>query len=260
MAWSTSQLAELAGTTIKSVRHYHKVGLLDVPERTPNGYKQYGVAHLLRLLQITRLAELGVPLAQISSLGHADDNADGAIIVVDAELEATISRLQRVRRELALILRHRAPPELPVGFSDVAIDLSPVDRSMIMVFSRISNDAAMSDLARMMRDEPRTESNDEFDALAPDVDRATRQRLGALLAPGLSRAIEEYPTFMHAASQPAPGAAAAKKVMLAAARDLYNPAQLEVLYRAHLIATDKLEELAALESALDAKSTADDTS
>ncbi|WP_399921406.1 MerR family transcriptional regulator [Streptomyces kanamyceticus] len=48
-AWSTGQLAELAGTTTKTVRHYHETGLLDEPERAPNGYKRYGVSHLVRL-------------------------------------------------------------------------------------------------------------------------------------------------------------------------------------------------------------------
>ena len=51
MAWSTRQLAELAGTTVKTVRHYHEIGLLSEPERASNGYKQYRTEHLVRLLQ-----------------------------------------------------------------------------------------------------------------------------------------------------------------------------------------------------------------
>src|SRR5689334_4999697 len=68
-AWSTRQLAELAGTTIRTVRHYHQIGLLAEPERSRNGYKHYGTSHLARLLQIRRLADLGMPLSQIASLG-----------------------------------------------------------------------------------------------------------------------------------------------------------------------------------------------
>lgn len=69
MAWSTRQLAELAGTTVKAVRHYHKIGLLEEPHRTSNGYKQYDVRHLLSLLRITRLTDLDMPLAQIAVMG-----------------------------------------------------------------------------------------------------------------------------------------------------------------------------------------------
>ena len=42
MAWSTRELAGLAGTTVNTIRHYHRLGLLDEPERRYNGYKQYG--------------------------------------------------------------------------------------------------------------------------------------------------------------------------------------------------------------------------
>ena len=71
MGWSTSELARLAGATVNTVRHYHKLGLLTEPERMSNGYKQYGASHLLRLHQIRRMRELGIPLADI---GAVDDD------------------------------------------------------------------------------------------------------------------------------------------------------------------------------------------
>ena len=58
MSWSTREIAELAGTSLRAVRHYHDVGLLPEPERRSNGYKQCGVAHLVRLLRIKRLVDL----------------------------------------------------------------------------------------------------------------------------------------------------------------------------------------------------------
>jgi DNA-binding transcriptional MerR regulator len=33
MAWSTRELAELASTTVNTIRHYHRLGLLAEPER-----------------------------------------------------------------------------------------------------------------------------------------------------------------------------------------------------------------------------------
>ena len=56
MEWSTRELAALAGTTVNTVRHYHAVGLLEVPERRHNGYKQYRVHHLVRLIRLRRFA------------------------------------------------------------------------------------------------------------------------------------------------------------------------------------------------------------
>lgn len=252
MAWSTSQLAELAGTTVKAVRHYHKVGLLEEPERLTNGYKQYQVAHLLRLLQIVRLAELGVPLAEIASLGRADHEPDEAIRVLDTELAATVDRLQRIRAELALILRHRSPADMPAGFSDVAGELSNADRSLVMIYSRVFDESAIEELRQVIKSEPRTGADDEFDSLTPDADRVTRQRLGELLAPAITRQLEQSEWLRDPGTKALRGAVDAQTIVTSALNDLYNKAQLEVMYRAYLISTGDTEKLGALEAALDA--------
>ncbi|WP_197679939.1 MerR family transcriptional regulator [Microlunatus soli] len=137
MAWSTRQIAELAGTTVKAVRHYHKLGLLDQPQRGSNGYKQYGVDHLRRLLRIRRLTELGVPLARIAELGDADEHPAAALRRLDDELAASIERQQRVRAELAVILRQELPTDLPAELAPATEQLPEVDRSMMVVLSRV---------------------------------------------------------------------------------------------------------------------------
>jgi DNA-binding transcriptional MerR regulator len=251
LAWSTSQLAELAGTTIKAVRHYHEIGLLDEPERLSNGYKQYTVAHLLRLLQIARLSDLGVPLAQIASLAHADQDPDEAIKVLDAELEATVQRLQRIRGELALILHHRASAELPAGFAEVASEFSDAERSLVMIYSRLFDSSAMDELKLALQAEPRTDADRELAVLAPDADRSTRQRLGGAIAPAVRRQLEKAPWLQNPATRALRSAKTAEKTMTAAMQELYNPAQLEVIYRAYLIGTDAVDQLAALEAELD---------
>ena len=62
------QVAAFAGVTVKTVRHYHRLGLLDEPRRDSSGYRRYGAAQLLRLAQVRTLAEAGVPLAEIGAL------------------------------------------------------------------------------------------------------------------------------------------------------------------------------------------------
>lgn len=232
VAWSTSQLAELAGTTLKAVRHYHQVGLLDEPERAANGYKKYGVPHLVRLLQIKRLVDLGVPLAQIATIGQAEDGPEEALKLLDAELAQSIEKLQRVRAELAVILRHRAPAELPSGFSSVGRDLSEADRSLIMIYSRIFDDASMDDLRTMMQRAPRTAEDREFDALAADADEATRRDLAERFAPQIRSMQEQYPWMRGPGLTARRGAASAQSTVVQAMADLYNPAQLDVMRRA----------------------------
>jgi DNA-binding transcriptional MerR regulator len=233
MAWSTRQLADLAGTTVKAVRHYHATGLLDDPVRAANGYKQYGIPHLVRLLQIRRLIDLGLPLAQIATMGRADEDPDEAIHVLDAELEVTIERLQRVRAELAIILRHRAAVDLPEGFGPVAGEVSEADRGMLLIYSRILNDEAMAELRAVMQ--VRDPVDDEFDALAPDADEDTIQRLAERLAPGIRRMQEQYPATRDIEAYTTGSAEAARSTVVEAVLELYNPAQLQALHRATLI-------------------------
>ncbi|KJQ52674.1 MerR family transcriptional regulator [Microbacterium sp. SA39] len=104
MAWSTRELAELAGTTLNAVRHYHRVGILDEPDRTSNGYKQYEVRHLTRLILIRRLRDMGVPLDRIEQ-ASCPDSTEAALGAIDAELAENIERLQRSRSEIGAILR-----------------------------------------------------------------------------------------------------------------------------------------------------------
>lgn len=105
VAWSTRELAELAGTTVRAIRHYHEVGLLDEPERRANGYKQYDVAHLVRLRRIKHLSDLGFSLGEVGAMGEHDPSPQ-SVYALDTELATTVDRLQRARAELRTILRH----------------------------------------------------------------------------------------------------------------------------------------------------------
>lgn len=102
--WSTRELARLAGTTVNTIRHYHRVGLLEEPVRRPNGYKQYGEQHLLRLLGVRRLAELGVPLARISEIDARPEATTEVLRDADRDLASSIDRLERARGDIAAIL------------------------------------------------------------------------------------------------------------------------------------------------------------
>ena len=147
MAWSTRELAELTGTTVNTIRHYHRLGLLEEPERRHNGYKQYGVPELVRLLRIRRLVELGVPLARIAGTGELSPEA---LRQVDADLAADIERLARSRSGIAAILRDGAPADTPAGFESAASRLSPADMSLIHVYQRLYDEKSMADLRKLV--------------------------------------------------------------------------------------------------------------
>lgn len=82
------QAAAFANVTIKTVRHYHRLGLVAEPDRDTSGYRRYGSADLFRLVQVRTLAEAGVPLAEIEDL-------------LDAEPEQFAARMTEVDRRLS---------------------------------------------------------------------------------------------------------------------------------------------------------------
>ena len=70
-----TQIADLAGTTPRAVRHYHRLGLLSVPP-TVRGGREYGVEHLARLLRIRWLADGGLSLRQVAEILASDPASD----------------------------------------------------------------------------------------------------------------------------------------------------------------------------------------
>jgi DNA-binding transcriptional MerR regulator len=233
VGWSTSQLAELAGTTVRAVRHYHDVGLLAEPDRRANGYKSYGVAHLVRVLRIKRLIGLGLSLSQIAELGEADEHPEQALRVLDGELAATIERLQRVRAELALILRQSVPTDLPPRLAELisGTELSDADRSMIVVMAQVFPPKAAEAIAERMRDAAGEPVIAELDNLPADADEQTRadvaERLKAFVAKVFADMPMDAETWADAPHKPR----FMQQAVDHATFDLYNEAQIDVIRR-----------------------------
>ena len=241
MAWSTREVAELAGTTVNTVRHYHREGLLEQPDRMSNGYKQYQVRHLVRLLQIRRLRELGVPLDRIEQVGTSSENSSEALEAIDADLAASIERLQRARAEIRAILQGSSATDVPAGFEDVAARLSTPERSLALIYSQLYDAEAMADL-RDMFDEEKDDADAEFDALPPEADPSTRHRLAVAMAPAIAKNIADYPWLSDPKEHLSKGARTTEDTFRQTMVALYNPAQLDVLVRASRIATGHDEE------------------
>ena len=68
MEWSIQQIAKLAGTTSRTLRHYDDIGLLAPSSIGHNGYRHYDEAALVRLQRILLLRELGLGLPQIAEV------------------------------------------------------------------------------------------------------------------------------------------------------------------------------------------------
>lgn len=107
----SGELAGFAGVTVRTLRHYHQIGILEEPERSANGYREYDVAHLVRVLRIKRLADLGFALQDLPLDDAADHDAQ--LEALDAELAAQIDRLTGQRAVVAALRAGGASPDLP---------------------------------------------------------------------------------------------------------------------------------------------------
>lgn len=95
------RLADYAGVTTKTIRHYHERGLLAEPDRDSSGYRRYTAQDAIDLVKIRTLADAGVPLARIKDLLDSDPDALAAAIAeIDRDLRDRIAQLRRTRDRL----------------------------------------------------------------------------------------------------------------------------------------------------------------
>lgn len=230
--WSPRQLADLAGTTRRTVRHYHEIGLLPEPPQQSNGYRLYGVDHLLRLLRIRRLTQLGLSLNQIAAVGDSVQPPVQMLHDLDTQLVSDIEHLQETRPEVAAMLEHAAPSDLPPELSRRVADLPSVERALVVVLTRLLDEPGLEaylTLLPLYRDNAAVVA---FDHLPDDAGLAERERVAAGLADHLEQLDEHCPGLTDLIARPLQRSPTKQRTVDKAVADLYNDAQLDVLVRA----------------------------
>lgn len=173
----SNEVASLAGTTVRALRHYHSVGILPEPPRDSNGYRHYRVSDLVQVLRIRRLASLGVPLESMPLALDPTEDYEALLTDLDAELERRIEELGQQRALLATIRAGGLAPELPpelAPFIRLLYEpgetnaLHDLDRGLLLLMDQLSDGATTSQLATIF------ESMTDDDNLA--VGRAINER------------------------------------------------------------------------------------
>ncbi len=93
MLYTVKEVSELSGVTIKTLHHYHKIGLLLPGKVSEAGYRLYGSKELERLQEILFYKELDFPLDQIKEI--MEQRADRLSLLSQQE-ELLLSRKYRL--------------------------------------------------------------------------------------------------------------------------------------------------------------------
>ncbi len=185
--WSAGELARVAGVTVRTLRHYGELGLLEASERTRGGHRRYTETEVARLFQILALRNLGLALDEVAPLLGSDDSS--------ALLTAARAQREHVQNQLGQYqaLCSRLNAVIDGLQADGAAKTAPTDQlldaleTMAMtvhltrIYTRRGDDGNtdLADRSRVAKVEPRIEAIGAVDEL--------NAALGlALTAPGLA--------------------------------------------------------------------------
>lgn len=100
MEWSIQQIARLAGTTSRTLRHYDDLGLVPPSHIGANGYRYYDEVALIRLQRVLLLRELGLGLPQIADIleQHTDE-----VAALTTHLDLLRHEQDRLARQIAAV-------------------------------------------------------------------------------------------------------------------------------------------------------------
>jgi MerR family transcriptional regulator, thiopeptide resistance regulator len=116
--WSIQDIARLAGTTSRTLRHYDDVGLVKPSRIGSNGYRYYDADALVRLQRVLLLRELGLGIPAIGEVmaGQRDDS-----LALRTHLEWLAQEKERIGRQIASV--ERTISELEGGEQPMAEDM-----------------------------------------------------------------------------------------------------------------------------------------
>jgi DNA-binding transcriptional MerR regulator len=111
-SFRSGELAELAGVSTDTLRHYERKGVLVRPSRKVNGYRQYPAAALQRVRLIRRALAVGFTLDELATVLKVRDHGGAPCAEVRtlavaklSEVETRLRETTALRNELRSVLR-----------------------------------------------------------------------------------------------------------------------------------------------------------
>ena len=141
-----AEIAELTGTTVRTVRYYHSLGLLPVPGER-GGWRDYDLSHVARLSRIRWLVQAGVSLETITRVLDEPEitdveRSDEARAAAGSVVEDLAGALAAVEDHLAEVARQRDMLTGLLERAKAGSTVSPMSPRMAAFFDRLEQAAA----------------------------------------------------------------------------------------------------------------------
>lgn len=111
--WHIKEISDMTNTSIRMLRHYDKIGLLQPSYRSIKGYRCYTEKDLAKLQQIIALKYFGFNLKTIKTLLQKSQNIYAHLQAQQLVLMQETRHLHQVSDTIAHILKTLAPSETP---------------------------------------------------------------------------------------------------------------------------------------------------
>ncbi|WP_326581652.1 MerR family transcriptional regulator (plasmid) [Actinacidiphila glaucinigra] len=115
---SIGDFARMTYLSVKSLRHYHDIGLLEPADVDPaTGYRRYSPDQVPLAQVVRRFRDLGMPLEELSAVVHAPDVASRKAVILQ-HLERVEEQLRQTQETVTSLrnLLDNPPSRVPVEF------------------------------------------------------------------------------------------------------------------------------------------------
>lgn len=180
--WRIGELADATGLTVRTLRHYERVGLLAPATRTEGRQRLYDEHDVRRLYRIRALRDLGLSLANIRRM--LDDHSAALGDVLRAHLARVDAELERLGRLRLLLDRACAHADRGVEPDDALAVIEAMSRVARRIDARATDGSAPGDDEarwRALGNELRACMDAGDDPSAPRARAAARAALARLL-------------------------------------------------------------------------------
>jgi DNA-binding transcriptional MerR regulator/effector-binding domain-containing protein len=135
---TVGDFSRITHLSVKTLRHYHEVGLLQPATVNPDtGYRYYSPEQVPTAQVIRRLRDLGMPVGEVKAVLDAPDAPARNVLIaahldrLEAELAQTRSAVESLRNLLrppadAPAIEHRSVPATPAAGIAAAVDRTDV--------------------------------------------------------------------------------------------------------------------------------------